>query len=137
MQNVKEEANKLITYVEKNLGRFYPDNTEGYVFARGVCCPKCGGLIPLIHDSEIARKYYIGFYFNVDEKEFTPHISKFKTDLQHVKRGIILCPYCRYKIKKTDAYKIWTRNHIKTLNDLIRGELREEILSAHILFTYC
>ncbi len=137
MQNVKEEANKLITYVEKNLGRFYSDNTEGYVFARGVCCPKCGGLIPLIHDSEIARKYYIGFYFNVDEKEFTPHISKFKTDLQHVKRGIILCPYCRYKIKKTDAYKIWTRNHIKTLNDLIRGELREEILSAHILFTYC
>ena len=43
---VREEAKKLISYIEKNLGDFYPEDTEGYIFARGVKCPKCDGHIP-------------------------------------------------------------------------------------------
>ncbi len=133
-ERVKEEANKLIFYIEKSLGHFYPNATEGYIFSRGICCPKCGGLVPLIHNSEISGKHYIDFRFNKDERSFTPYISKFKTDIQHIKRGKILCPYCGNKIKKIDAYKIWTKNHIKILDDLVAGKVKEEeILLTHIL----
>jgi adenine-specific DNA methylase len=71
---VKEEAKKLISYIEKNLGDFYPENTEGYIFARGIKCPKCSGHIPLVHNSEIAHKHYLGLHFNKDKKNFTSNI---------------------------------------------------------------
>ena len=133
-ERVKEEAKMLISYIEKNLGRFYPGNTEGYIFARGIKCPKCGGLIPLIHDSEITGKYYIGFRFDKEEKEFIPYISKFKTELNYIKKGEVLCPYCGHKIKKNEAYKIWTKNQVKIMNDIVKGEVNEEnILSTHLL----
>ena len=131
---VKEEANKLISYIEKHLNDFYPEDTEGYIFARGIKCPKCNGITPLVHSSEITGKYYLGFHFNKNEKNFVPYISKFKSDLPYIKRGEIICPYCGQKIKKIDAYTIWTKNHIKILNDLSRGKVREEeILSTHII----
>lgn len=131
---VREEANKLISYIEKHLSNFYPENTEGYIFARGITCPQCNGKIPLIHSSEITRNYYIGFHFSKDDKNFSPYVSKFKSDLPYIKRGEIICPYCKQKIKKVDAYKAWTKNHVKILDDLSKGKVVErEILSTHII----
>jgi len=131
---VKEEAKKLISYIEKTLSDFYPNDTEGYIFARGIKCSKCGGYIPLIHDSEIANKYHVGFHFNNHEKKFTPYISKLKTFLPHIKRGEIICPYCGYKMKKFEAYKVWTKNHNKILDDLSKGKVdEEEILATHLI----
>jgi len=130
----KEEAKKLISYIEKTLSDFYPNGTEGYIFARGIKCPKCGGHIPLIHDSKIANKYYVGFHFNNHEKKFTPYISKLKTFLPHIKKGEIICPYCGYKMKKFEAYKVWTKNHNKILDDLLKGKVDdEEILATHLI----
>ncbi|MCS7144611.1 MAG: hypothetical protein NZ879_06280 [Archaeoglobaceae archaeon] len=134
LERVREEANNLITYIEKNLGHFYHGESEGYIFARGILCPKCSGLIPLIHNSELGGKYYIGFHFEKDDRSFTPYLSQFKTELKHIKVGEISCPYCEYSVKKREAYKIWTKNHIKTLDDLIKGNrVSEEILKTHIL----
>jgi len=130
---VENEAKDLILFVEKELNNFYPENVDGYIIARGIHCPKCNGLIPLIHNSEITGKYNIGFYFNKD-KTFTPYISKSKIVLEYVKKNHILCPYCGNKINKKDFYKIWTQNHIEILNDIINGLINEEkILSTHIL----
>jgi adenine-specific DNA methylase len=54
--------------------------------------------------------------------------------LPHIKRGEVVCPYCGQKIKKVDAYRIWTKSHVKILGDLSRGKVREEeILSTHII----
>ena len=86
---VKEEAEKLINYVEKNLGDFYPEDAEGYIFARGFTCPKCGGCIPLVHNSEIANKCYLVFHFDSIDKIFTSYISKLKTELPHIKRSCV------------------------------------------------
>lgn len=131
---VREEAKKMISYIEKNLGGFYPENAEGYIFARGIKCPKCNGHIPLVHNSEIARNYYLGFHFSSDEKQFTPYISKLKTELTHVKRGEIVCPYCGNVIKKHEAYRIWTEKHNKILEDLAQGKINDdEILSTHVV----
>jgi adenine-specific DNA methylase len=134
VDKVKEEANELISYIEKQLGSFYPEDTEGYIFARGIECPCCKGVIPLIHSSEITKKYFIGFYFNKDKKAFVPYISKLRTDLFHIKRGEIVCPYCNHKIKKVEAYKIWTKRHTKILGEISKGEVKEEeILSTYII----
>ncbi|MEM4620638.1 MAG: DUF1156 domain-containing protein [Desulfurococcaceae archaeon] len=134
IERVKEEAKNLIVYIERSLGYFYPENAEGYIFARGIRCPKCSGLIPLIHNSELNGKSYIGFHFDKEEKNFTPYISQFKTELKHIKAGEVLCPYCEHKIKKIDAYRIWSKSHTKILQDILSGILKEEeILSTHIL----
>jgi len=130
---VREEAKKLIFYIEKNLGDFYTEDAEGYIFARGVECPKCGGHIPLVHSPEIARNYYLGFHFSSD-KHFNPYISKLKIKLPHIKKGKIVCPYCGNIMKKSEAYRIWTEKHNKVLRDLFNGKINEdEILSTHIL----
>ena len=131
---VREEAKKLIHHIEKNLGEFYPEDSEGYIFARGIECPKCCGHIPIVHNPEIARNYYLGFNFNNEDKRFTPYISKFKTELYHIKRGEIVCPYCGHAMKKHEAYRIWTEKHNKVLEDLTKGKINEdEILHTHIL----
>ena len=131
-KRVKEEAKKLIFHIEKKLDDFYPEDAEGYIFARGIKCPKCGGHIPLVHSSEITAKYHLGFRFNKDKKTFKPYISKFRTELPHIKRGEVVCPYCGHKIKKYEAYKIWTENHIKILDDLADGQFnKDEILFTH------
>jgi len=131
---VREEAKKLISYIKENLGDFYPEDTEGYIFARGIKCPKCGGHVPLVHNSEIARNYYLGFHFSSEDKHFTPYISKLKTELPHIKRGEIVCPYCSYAMKKYESYRIWTEKHNKILEDLAKGKINnDEILSTHIV----
>ena len=131
---VKVEAKELISYIEKILGDFYPEDTEGYIFARGIECSKCGGHIPLVHNSEIARNYYLGFHFSNEEKHFAPYISKLKTELPHIKSGEIVCPYCGNVMKKYEAYRIWTEKHSKVLEDLAKGKINEdEILSTHIV----
>ncbi len=73
---VKEEANNLISHIEENLSNFYPKNVEGYIFARGVQCPKCRGSIPLVHSSEIASRYHLGFHFSKNDRTFTPYREK-------------------------------------------------------------
>jgi len=131
---VKEESRKLISFIEENLGDFYPEDVEGYIFARGVRCPKCGGHIPLIHSSKITRKYYLGFHFNKENKRFTPYISKLKTEIPHIEKEKVVCPYCGYAMKKYEAYKIWTERHTKILENLSERKIDEdEILSTHIV----
>ncbi|MEO0231058.1 MAG: DUF1156 domain-containing protein [candidate division WOR-3 bacterium] len=133
-ERVKEEANSLIKYVQKNLGSFYHNTATGYIFARGIHCPTCGGLIPLIHNSELTARYYVGFHFDKGKKKFTPYISQFKTELKHIKPNEVVCPYCEFRMKKTKAYQIWTNNHLKILYNIFSGILNEEeILSTHIL----
>lgn len=130
---VRKEANMLLNFAEEKLNGFYPKDVEGYIFARGINCPKCEGPIPLISDSEIGSKQYIGFQFS-SEKNFIPYISKIRTELPHIRAGEVLCPYCGNKIKKLEAYKIWTEKHLKILEDLIVGKYDEgEILSTHII----
>lgn len=131
---VEEEARKLISYIEDNLGSFYPRDVEGYIIGRGIKCPKCDGIIPLVHSSEITSKYYLAFHFNNEEKNFTPYISKVPTDLPHIKKGEVICPYCGFTISKHEAYKIWTERHTKILDGLKEGKIDEdEILSTHII----
>jgi len=129
-----EESKRLIDYIEREIGNLYPEDTEGYIIARSIRCPKCGGIIPLIHETEIRRSTYIGFNFDANKKKFSVFVSKFPTELPYRegKRNEIKCPYCSKKITRKEAYKIWTQNHVSILEELRRGVFdKEKILSTH------
>jgi adenine-specific DNA methylase len=134
--HVQEEAKRLIAHIQNKLGKFYPPGTEGYIIARGIKCPKCGGKIPLISDTQIASSVYLDLKIDVSTKSFNPTIVKYPTKLPYEgrKRGEIICPFCNNKIDKRDAYKSWTTNHVNILNELRDGKVDEDkILSTHIL----
>jgi len=131
---VKDESKKLIAYAESRLGKFYPKDAEGYIIARGIHCPHCGGHIPLLHSAQIARSAYLKLTFNNSTKRFSAHIIKIPTRLSYQGRGKIVCPYCKESINKKTAYRLWTKNHVEVLRDLQNGRFRKDkILSTHIL----
>jgi len=133
---VKDESEKLIMFAQRELGSFYPSDSEGYIIARGINCPECGEIIPLLHGSEITGRHYLNLNFDKSQKTYNASISRFQTELpyQSKKRGEIVCPYCGGVIKKREAYKTWTRKHVKVLKDLQKGIFnKQEILRTHIL----
>jgi len=132
---VNKEFKRLISYSKEVLGKFYPDDSEGYIIARGVKCQKCGGKIPLIRSTQINSNTYILLHFN-SRKKFEVNLTRYSTKLPYEseKRGEIICPYCNALISKKEAYKIWTKTHVEILNELERGVINEEkILSTYIL----
>ena len=135
-QHVRDEIKRLISYSKETLGRFYPADSEGYIIARGIKCPRCGGKIPLLHEAQIAGRAYVALSFDASTKKFRASITRFPVELtyQSEKRGELKCPYCKTAISKKQAYKIWTENHVDILNELREGIFDEDkILSTHIL----
>ena len=134
-EQARREMEKLIAYAQESLGRYYPPDSEGYIVARGVKCPKCGGIIPMIRSTEISKRAYISFAFDPHGKSFKALISKLPTpNPLKSKKGRIICPYCKSEIEKKDAYKIWTQSHKEVLKDLMNGELNQnKVLSTYPL----
>jgi len=135
-EHVREEAKRLIAYAQNKLGKFYPLGTEGYIIARGVECPKCGGKIPLISDTRVGKSANLYLEIDISTKSLAPVIVKHSTKLPYEgrKRGEITCPFCYNKIDKKYAYRAWTANHVRILNELKEGGIdRDKILSTHIL----
>jgi adenine-specific DNA methylase len=115
---------------------FYPPDSEGYIVARGINCPDCGGKIPLLSSTQIARSVNLCLKMNTSTKTFNYIIVKHPTQLPYEgkKRSEIICPYCHSIIDKRDAYKSWTTNHVSILNELKNGKVdKDKILSTHIL----
>ena len=134
-RRVREESQKIIRFAQKELGKFYPEDAEGYIIARGVQCPRCEGIIPLLSTTQIDSSNYLKIIFDSQSKTFNISIVNHPTrfTLKSEKRTFT-CPYCGFKINKTDAYKIWTAKHVKILDRLMSGGVdKEEILSTHIL----
>lgn len=135
-ERVKEESKRLISYAEDELGKFYPKNSEGYIVARGVKCPRCEGQIPLLHTAQITRSTYLDLKFDSSTKKFKAYVTKFPKILlyQRSKRGEIICPYCGADLTKKQTYKNWTKHHTTILNELKKGIFnKDKILSTHLL----
>ena len=118
------------------MGKFYPDDSEGYIIARGIYCPNCEGQIPLLHEAEITASAYLNLRFDQSTKKFEAYITKREERLpyQGKKKGEIVCPYCGKHIAKRHAYKLWTKNHTTILKELEEGHFdKNRILSTHVL----
>jgi adenine-specific DNA methylase len=135
-EHVQEEARMLISYAQNKLRKFYPLGTEGYIIARGVECSKCGGKIPLISDTRVAKSTNLYLRIDASTKSLTPVIVKYPTEPPYKgeKRGEIICPFCCNKMDKRYAYRAWTANHVSILNELREGKIdKDKILSTHVL----
>ncbi|RLE71023.1 MAG: hypothetical protein DRJ37_05700, partial [Thermoprotei archaeon] len=147
-----KEAKVMIKWTKEHLARFYSQN-DGYIFARGVRCPFCQGLIPVqgiepeITKAKRFRKRFLKITYDKEQKTFLIETTDTKTEPTIQKRGFFIkCPYCnkwfqvrgRGKGKAETAFDKWFKAHAALMRSVIEGfvpitqELEEKMLELHI-----
>jgi len=151
---VVEEAQRFVNEMRKRLSRFYGPDAENYIFARGVRCPNCDGLIPIagvfpeITKKKSFRRRFIKIEFDKNTKTFKIKTTDEKQDwkLSKVKRKgdvYVKCPYCGQPFKLrgrgTDhAFARWFREHAELMKRIVEDlesvtpELEQKLLELHI-----
>jgi len=136
-EEVKKEVKKLIDWVRKELGQYYPQDALNYIIARGYRCPnpRCGGLTPIIHSPKLRKDgSCIEIKADRDRKTFTVEISYHETSFERLR-----CPYCGTPINEAVALKTWVRKHKELLEVALRGDVEKarekisELLETHIV----
>jgi len=134
-KEVKENVGKLIAWSQKVLSQYYPPDAYNYIVARGYRCPRCQGLIPIIHSTKLGRQGpFIKFEIDKENKTFNVHIVNEETMFERLR-----CPYCRIPINANIALKDWVRRHKELLNIALDGNIEkakekiEELLETHII----
>ena len=148
-----KEAKRFIKFARDRLGEFYTD-AENYIFARGIRCPKCNGLIqvagvfPEITTKSSYKKRFLKVEFDKENKDFrvettnekqTWSLKKFRKD-QNI---FAQCPYCEHVFKlrgqgKDHAFAKWFKEHAKLMKAVVEElhpvdeELVKKLLELHI-----
>ncbi|MEB3788751.1 MAG: hypothetical protein GSR72_02525 [Desulfurococcales archaeon] len=144
-------AKEFINKAREELGKYYTKN-NGYIFARGVRCPFCGGLIPVQGVAPIITKAtrfknrYLKIQYDKERKIFHIETVNKEPSKPYEKRGYnIKCPYCgrwfqlRGRAKTgTTAFDKWFLEHAELMRRVVEEyeevtpELEERLLSTHI-----
>jgi adenine-specific DNA methylase len=149
-------SKEFIKKVRAELERFYGDpNLDAYIFARGIKCPFCGGLIPVqgvepvITKDPGFEKRFLKVTYDKTQRTFSIETTdKTITSGTIAKRGnSIRCPYegcgrwfqLRGRAKnETTAFDKWFLEHAKLMEEVVErfspitSELEEKLLSLHI-----
>jgi adenine-specific DNA methylase len=146
-------ARELLGRAKEELGEYFGVNSKSYIYARGVRCPHCRGLIPVEGVSpEITRDpEFKGRYLKVDfdreRKTFTVETLDERIEGRPVeKRGLnIRCPYCNHWLQLRGRAKTgqtlldrWFVEHSTTIKRIVEDleevtlELEDEIVRTHI-----
>lgn len=145
-------AKELIARAREELGKYYGESAENYIFARGVRCPFCGGLIPVqgvapeISEDSGFKRRYLKIEFDKEKKTFVAETTDTKPVKPFEKRGNnIKCPYCgkwfqlRGKAKAGQtAFDKWFHEHAKLMKGVVEEleqvtpEMEEKLLELHI-----
>jgi len=146
-------SREFIAKARQELERFYGENAENYIFARGVDCPFCGGLVPIqgvepaITKAERFKRRFLKITYDKEKKTFTAETTDKPVKSEGLaKRGYnVKCPYCNKwfqlrgvsKTGKT-AFDKWFFEHAELLSKVIEGfspvssELEEKLLRLHV-----
>ena len=143
-------AKEFIKRAREELGKYYGEGAENYIFARGVRCPFCGGLIPVQgvapQITKRFRRRYLKIEFDKERKTFTAETTDTRPSKPFEKRGNnIRCPYCgrwfqlrgRVKTGQT-AFDKWFQEHTKLMRSVVEEleqvtpEMEEKLLELHI-----
>ncbi|RLG55881.1 MAG: hypothetical protein DRN95_07410 [Candidatus Hydrothermarchaeota archaeon] len=146
-----EEAKRMIEWSREELGDLYGEDAENYIFARGVNCPHCGGLIPIVgFGTEITKKNWKRKFLEVKFDKETKCFEAKSVDrhpkewLRKTRGGVISveCPYCGrfFALRgrgEDHAFARWFREHARTMEGIIEGfepagEATETLLRLHI-----
>jgi len=148
-------SKEFIRRARDELGRYYGEDAENYIFARGVRCPFCGGLIPIqgvepvITKASGFKKRYLKITYDKAKKSFSAETTdKAIPSGTIAKRGNnIRCPYegcgrwfqLRGRAKEgTTAFDRWFLEHAKLMESIVEGfapitsDVEEKMLDLHI-----
>ena len=147
-----ETAKEFIARAREELGKYYGEDAENYIFARGVRCPFCRGLIPVqgvapeITKASRFKSRYLQVEFNKEKKVFYVKTTDTKPSKPFEKRkNNIKCPYCgkwfqlRGKAKTGQtAFDRWFQEHAKLMKSVVEEleqvtpEMEDRLLELHI-----
>jgi adenine-specific DNA methylase len=148
-------SKEFIRRARDELGRYYGEDAENYIFARGVRCPFCDGLIPIqgvepvITKASGFKKRYLKITYDKAKKSFSAETTdKAIPSGTIAKRGNnIRCPYegcgrwfqLRGRAKEdTTAFDRWFLEHAKLMESIVEGfapitsDVEEKLLDLHI-----
>lgn len=145
-------AKEFIHKAREELGKFYGEDAENYIFARGVKCPFCGGILPIqgidpvITNANRFKRRYLKLTFDKKEKTFHVETVSSKTEKALKKTGnYITCPYCdkRFQLRgkaKTGltGFDRWFRDHAEFMKQVVEefapidSDMEDKLLSLHI-----
>jgi adenine-specific DNA methylase len=145
-------AKQFIAKAREELGKYFPEDADNYIFARGVRCPFCKGLIPVQGAAPVLTKKR-GFkrrYVKVtyDKEAKTLHVETTDSEtgkaLEKVGTKGIKCPYCGKSFKLRGdpqaPFDAWFREHAALMRSIVEGfepvgsEHEEKLLELHIPF---
>ena len=151
-EEVVKASKEFIISAKNELMKYYGVDSENYIFARGVRCPFCGGLIPVqgvapqIASAERFKNRYLKIEFDKEKKSFTVETTHTNPGQPIERRGNnIKCPYCgrwfqlrgRAKTGET-AFDKWFKQHAYLMRSVVEEleqvtpEMEEELLETHI-----
>ncbi len=145
-------AKELMLKAKEELAKYFGEDAKRYIFARGVRCPFCGGLVPVqgvapqITDDSRFKRRYLKIEFDKEKKTFIVETTDTKPTKLLEKRGNnIRCPYCdkwfqlRGKAKTGQtAFDRWFQEHAKLMRSVVEEleqvtpEMEEKLLELHI-----
>lgn len=145
-------AKELVSRAREELDKYYGEDAMNYIFARGIKCPYCGGLIPLqgvapqIANRGSFRRKYLRLVFDKDRKTFTAETTDAKVESPYARsRSTVTCPYCDrvFKLRGGRAggdtpFNRWFSEHAKLMRSVVgefgkvKPEMEEELLKLHI-----
>jgi adenine-specific DNA methylase len=148
-------SREFIYRAREKLGRYYGEDAENYIFARGVRCPFCGGLIPIqgvepaITKAPRFRRRYLRIAYDGTRGSFSAETTDEVVSSGTIaKRGNnIKCPYegCgkwfqlrgQGKGEKT-VFDQWFSEHAELMESVVErftpvtSEVEERLLGLHI-----
>ncbi|MEZ0346174.1 MAG: hypothetical protein ABWK01_06460 [Infirmifilum sp.] len=145
-------AEKFIAEARQELGKYYGEGSNRYIFARGIRCPFCHGLIPVqgvapqITRKETFKKRFLRIEFDRQRKTFTAETTDDPPPKPLEKRGNnIRCPYCgrwfqlqgKARTGQT-AFDKWFLDHATLMRSVVEEleqitpEMEERLLELHI-----
>jgi adenine-specific DNA methylase len=154
-QETLKASKEFIRRAREELGHYYGEDAENYIFARGVRCPFCSGLIPIqgvepaITKAQRFRRRFLRITYDRTKKSFSAETTNEAIPAGTIaKRGNhIKCPYegcgkwfqLRGQAKgETTVFDHWFSQHAELMERIVEGfapvtsESEERLLSLHI-----
>jgi len=146
-------SEEFISRSKEELEKFYSEDAKRYIFARGIRCPFCDGLIPaqgvepVITKAERFKKRFLKLSYDKSKGLFSAKTTDYPIRSGTIiKRGNnIKCPYCGkfFQLRVVShggltAFDKWFHEHAELMESVVEGftlissEIEEKFLQLHI-----
>lgn len=148
------EANRMINWAKQEFKKYYSEDAENYIFARGIKCRYCDGLIPFaglgstITRNDGYKDRYFEVEFDKNRKSFRTRTADKKPASEKwlkMRRGgmtiNVECPYCgkffALRGKGETAFSQWFKRHYEVIEAITEmyqpaEDFSNDIISLHI-----